>query len=265
MCWSRDLNDPSFIHDSNATGDGHCFFLVVSNDHEGGAGLFLNIHQLKLRSLAQLGIQRAQRFIKQQQLGRFGKRAREGNALALPSRNLVRFPARKLFQPGQFKHLINTGRNRRFVTAFSAQTKGDVVPDGQVRKQRIGLEHHVHSPLVGRNLRNIFACQFNRARRRVFKTCEHAHHCGFPTARRAQQGKEFLRINIKGQIVDGCKIAKAFGHVAKPDKGFLIRVIPGGENSLCQGVSDQNRKGAREPPRPMIRLRCLISLWSTSA
>ena len=124
-----------------------------------------------------------------------------------------------------------------------------------MRKKRIGLEHHVHSPLVRWDPGDVLPRQFDGAAGWIFKARKHPHHGRLAAARRAQQGKELLLKNIEGQIVNGGEITEPFGHIAKADQRFLFRVVPGGEYSLCQGkVRSKIEMGAREPRAHLVRL-----------
>jgi hypothetical protein len=50
----------------------------------------LDVHQLELRGLAQLAVERRHRLVEQQELRALGERAGERDALALPAGELVR-------------------------------------------------------------------------------------------------------------------------------------------------------------------------------
>ena len=78
------------VHNRNARGDGHGLLLVMGDDDEGGSGLLLDVHQLELGVLPQLGVERAEGLVEQQQLRRLGERPRQGHALALAAGDLMR-------------------------------------------------------------------------------------------------------------------------------------------------------------------------------
>ena len=85
-----DLADDALVHDRDAGGERHRLFLVVGHDDEGDADLLLDVHDLELRLLAQLLVERAERLVEQQQLRLLGERAGERHALALAARELMR-------------------------------------------------------------------------------------------------------------------------------------------------------------------------------
>ena len=86
----RHLHDLALVHDGDAVGHGHRLFLVVGDDDEGQAELLLQVHQLELRFLAQLLVERAERLVEQQHLRPLGDRAGQRHALALAAGELVR-------------------------------------------------------------------------------------------------------------------------------------------------------------------------------
>ena len=68
------------------------FFLVVRHEHEGDADRLLQLAQFDLHLLAQLLVERAQRFVEQQHLRPLDQRARQRHALALAARQLIAAP-----------------------------------------------------------------------------------------------------------------------------------------------------------------------------
>ena len=86
-----------------------------------------------------------------------------------------------------------------------------------MRKQRIGLEHHVHGTLVRGHGYDVSPRELDLAGSRVFEPGKHAHHRRLAAARWAEQSKEFPLVNIERQIVDGGKATEFLGNVLKPD------------------------------------------------
>ncbi len=107
----------------------------------------------------------------------------------------------------------------------------------QMREQRVGLEHHVHGALVRRDRRHVLTGQQDVAFGRGFKPGQHPHHRGLATARRAQQRKEFLLVDVKRQIVDRGKITKPFGDVLELDQRLCVGIVPRGKDGLCHDLS----------------------------
>jgi len=79
----RYLRKLARAHHGDARRDRHGFFLIMGHNHEGRADLFLNFHQLKLRFLPQLFVERTERLIKQQKARTLCEGPRKRNPLPL--------------------------------------------------------------------------------------------------------------------------------------------------------------------------------------
>ena len=108
------LLNPAIRHDRYTVGHGHGLFLVVGHHDAGHTHLLNDLNHFQLHFGAQLFIQRAHGLIKQQQLGPFGKRARQGDPLALTARKLVGFTLSEALHMHQFEHLGNPRFNFSF-------------------------------------------------------------------------------------------------------------------------------------------------------
>ena len=187
-----DLQEAALAHDGDARGHGHGFFLVVRDHHAGHADLLDDVHQLDLRFLAQLLVQRAQRLVQQQQLRLLGQAARQRHALLLAARQLVRLALGELAQLHQLEHGLDALGDLVLGQAVAPQAEGDVVPHAQVREQRVALEHHVHRPLVRRQRRPGPARRARCGRRwasRSRPACAAACSCRSPRSRAARRSR----------------------------------------------------------------------------
>ena len=97
------LPDAAVAHDHDHIGHGHGLALVVGDDDGGDAEPLLQLPQLHLHRLAQLGVQCRQRLVEQEQLRRQRQRAGDRDALALAARELAR-PGRSA-KPGRSHQL----------------------------------------------------------------------------------------------------------------------------------------------------------------
>jgi hypothetical protein len=62
-----DLCHAGVLHDPDLVCHGECFFLVVSDEDEGGTGLFLQAYQRNTGFRTQIAVQRREWFVEQQQ------------------------------------------------------------------------------------------------------------------------------------------------------------------------------------------------------
>ena len=95
--------------------------------------------------------------------------------------------------------------------AANAQRIGDVIADGEMRKQRQRLEHHAEIALVRRQRRDVLAVEHDGAAGRLLQSGNHAQQCGLAAARRAEQAHERTMRHVELDIVDGGEIAELFG------------------------------------------------------
>ena len=113
----RDLDEASAVHHADAVGDRHRLLLVVGDDDEREPEPFLEMHQLELRLLAQLLVERRQRLVEQQHARALDQRARERDALALAARQLVRLALGEALELDQRQHLRDPRRDLRLAAA----------------------------------------------------------------------------------------------------------------------------------------------------
>ncbi len=102
----RHLLQQAAVHDGAARGHGQGFVLVVGNHDEGDADLFLQGRQFGAHLVTQLGVERRQRFIEQQNARLLDQGARQSDALALAARQLVGLARTVTAQLHQFERFL---------------------------------------------------------------------------------------------------------------------------------------------------------------
>ena len=101
----------------------------------------LDVSHLATHAQAQVGVEVAERLVKQKDLGPQHERAREGHALALPARDVCHARVRLVLQAHGVKHLAGALLGLGTADAGLAQAVGYVARNREVREQRVGLEH----------------------------------------------------------------------------------------------------------------------------
>ena len=201
------LENVALRHDRDAVRHGEGFFLVVSHEDEGDAGLVLHALQLELHVLAELIIERRERFVEQQNLG-FGRQsAGEGHALLLAAGDLAGLAVLQFFHAHEAQHGID--RRLHFALGFPEhfKAKGDVLRHRHMREQRIALEHRVDVPLEGREMRHFLTIEEDRPIGRHLKSGDEAQQSGLAAAGWSQQGEEFVLPDRDRHIVQGADFA----------------------------------------------------------
>ena len=189
--------------------DRHRFALVVGDNDEGQRQPPLQLHQLELGFAAQLLVERRHRLVEQQHARALDQRARQRHALALAARQFVRL-ARPRFSSFTSASMSATrSAISRLGQAFLLEAEGDIVLDGEMRKQRVALEHHVDRPPIGRHLREIDAVEQDAAGIRLVEAGDHAQQGRLAAAGRTQQRKELALVDVERQLVDGGEAAEA--------------------------------------------------------
>ena len=82
----------------------------------------------------------------------------------------------------QSQHLLHPGGDFRLRQTILLQTEGDILLNGHMGKQGVGLEHHIDRPLIGRHARQIHAVEHNLPGGRLFKARQHTQQGRFPAA-----------------------------------------------------------------------------------
>ena len=205
----------------------HRLLLVVGHDHEGDAELVLDVQQLELRVLAQLLVERGERLVEQQELGALDQRARERDALALAAGELVRHALDERLHAHELQDVRHPVVDLALRDPVLPQTEGDVLLHVHVREERIGLEHHVDGPLVGRRRGDVHAVDPDAALGRALESGHHAQQRRLAGARAAEQAEDLAAVDVERDVVDGDEVAEPLGQLLEPDIGLGARVFPG--------------------------------------
>lgn len=64
-----DLVDLALVHDNDPVGEGHSLFLVVRDEDDRDAQILLDLFELLTHLLADLGVQRGEGLVQEQELG----------------------------------------------------------------------------------------------------------------------------------------------------------------------------------------------------
>ncbi len=219
------------MHHADAVGDRHRLLLVVGHDHEGQAEPLLEMHQLELGLAAQLLVERGERLVEQQHARTLDQRARQRHPLALAAGQLVRLARGETFELDQRQHLGDARRDLGLGQSILLEPERDIALDGQVRKQRVALEHHVDRPPIGRHRRDIVPVEQDAARIRRLEAGEQAQQRGLAAARGAEQREEFALENVERHGVDRGRAGEPFAHALEPHQRPRRRVAPGRESS----------------------------------
>ena len=91
-----ELLDAAVVHHRDAVRQRERLGLVVRDVDERDADFLLQVDELELHLLAQLGVERGERLVEQQELRAVDQRARDRDALLLAAGELVRKARRRI-------------------------------------------------------------------------------------------------------------------------------------------------------------------------
>ena len=187
----------------------------------------LQLDQLELGVGAQLLVERRHRLVEQQHARALDQRAPQRDTLALAAGQLVRLARAELFHPDQSQHVGDAPGDFAPVEPLLLQAERDIGFHGEMRKQRVALEHHVDRPPVRRHRREVHAVEQHAAGIRPFEARDQPQQGSLAAARRPQQRKEFAFINIERKVIDDGRRTEALDQTLDAQQRTLLRIGPG--------------------------------------
>ena len=182
-----DLLDPALAHHHDPVGHGERLLLVVRDHDRGHAEPVLQVADLAAQPGAHPRVERRKRLVEQQQARRQGQRAGQRDALLLAAGELGRILVGLLGQADQRQQLAHALVDLGARLAGRDQAVADIVLDGQVGEQRVGLEHDAEVALGHRQGRDVAPALLDacpRSARRGRRSRAAAWSCRSPTGPR---------------------------------------------------------------------------------
>ena len=196
----------------------------MGHQNKGNPHLPLQLDQLHLHMLTHFLVERAEGFVQQQNLGLQDQRPRQRHPLPLPTRKRMRRTATKAFQAHHLEGFFHRLDLFRLGPGILAQTKAHVFGHRHMRKNGVGLEHHIRRPLIRRHALHRLAVDQHSARGDAFKPCDGAQKRGLATAGRTQQRKKLTSLDGAVDPAQSMVIAIILMDVLEFDhRGFVSR------------------------------------------
>src|SRR5882762_465639 len=215
------LLDLSFVHQDDAVGDLQRLFLVVGDEDGGDVQVVMQPAQPPPQVLAHLGVERAERFVQEQDLGLHGQRAGERDALALAPRELRRVAVREPVELDQTQQVVHPRvdlfARRPRPARPHPQAKGHVLEHRHLPEERVVLEAEAHLALAGSASRGLLAVDEDFTGIGRGQATDDAQQRGLPAAARTEQRHQLALADLERDPVQGDEAAEALADVAKPD------------------------------------------------
>ena len=181
----------------------------------GDAEPALEVENLAPHIGAQLRIEVRQRLVHQTHRRLRHDRTPERHALLLPARKLPRPARQQMPDPQYFHRAIQPPLPLRLRHAARPQPEYDVLGNVQMRKQRVGLEHHGHPALRRRQRRHVPPADLHRPRTGLLQPRDDAQTRRLAAAGGAEQHTKTPRRDMQRHPVKRRHRPPAPGHIGQ--------------------------------------------------
>ena len=155
------------------------------------------------------------------------------------------------------QRLTNRRRDLRLAQALVAQAIGDVLLDVEMRKDRVGLKHHIGRPAIGRKLRLRLPVDEDLPRIRHLESRQQAQQRGLAAAGGAEQREELAGADVEAEIIDGAQMPEVARDAADLDEALGRAHAAGARSRVAAPVPRRRIHSAkatrmREPRRMQL-------------
>ena len=176
------LLDAALVHHDDEVGQREGLVLAVRDMDEGDVELPLEAAKLGPHPHPQEWVERRQRLVEQKNLRIGDQRARERDALLLAAGQLRRHALRIWRHGDELEELHRLLASRRLIDALHLEREGDIVDAGEMREERVALEHHRRAALGWRQVGDVGRADENVAFGRALVARDHAQRRGLAAA-----------------------------------------------------------------------------------
>ena len=187
----------------------------MGDDEGGDAEALLQLAQFHLHVLAQIGVERRERFVEQEDLGIDGEAARDGDALALAAGQLMDAPRAEAGQLHEFEQGLDPLHPRAPADAADRERIGDVVGDVEMGKQRERLEDHAEFAPVRRQCGDLAAARMQAPGARLLEPGNQPQQRRLAATGGAEQADEGAGGDVDREVVDRREAAETLAHASK--------------------------------------------------
>jgi hypothetical protein len=194
----------------------------VRDVHEGDAEIALERLQEELHLLAQLQVERPERLVEEEHARVVDERAREGDALLLPARELPRLAPTEPAELHELEHPLDPRPEILALDPAAAEAEGDVLRDREVREERVALEDRVHVAPVRRQPGDVAVAEVDRAGGGILEAPDHAERRRLAAPGGAEEGEEAAALERERNVVHRDDVVEALGHGIETNVGSLV-------------------------------------------
>ncbi len=168
----------------------------------------MQARQLCAHADAQLRVEIRKRLIHQERLRLAHDRASHRHALALAAGQRRRTALEQLLEAEHLGDLVDALADLVLLRLAHLQAVAEVLADGHVRIERVGLEDHRDVACARRQIGHVTVADRDRALGDLLQTCDHPQQRGLPAARWADEHEELAAGDLDRHVVDGGDAAR---------------------------------------------------------
>ena len=199
------------VHDDDAVGHLHRFFLVVRHDHRRRVRLVVQAAKPGAQLLAHPRVERAERLVEQQDLRVDGECACQSHALALSARKLCWIPLCQPLELDELEQLVDTLVDLCTRPATYLEAEGDVVAHGHVLERGVMLEDEADAAFLRWPRGHVVAVEQDGPRVGTLEPGDHSQKRRLPAPARPEQRGQRSGRHLDGNIVQRDEVAEALG------------------------------------------------------
>ena len=222
------LFDATGVHHRDPVGHGERLILVVRHEHGGDPEVLQQAAEFDLHRLAQVPVERAERFVEQENVRLDRQGAGQGDALLLAARKRRHGAIPERPHLHEIERPRDLRRDRVPGQAPALQAEADVARDRQMREQRVVLEDDADVALMRRRARHVDARDRHLALVGRRQARDQPQQGRLAASRGAEQRHQGARRHGEVDRIENRRSAEAFRQTGHGDMGgrdFDLRQI----------------------------------------
>ena len=225
------LLDTAFVEDDDLVRQRHGFDLIVGHIDHRRLEVGVQLGDFDAHLDAERGVEVGQRFVEQEDFRLVDDGAADGDALALAAGKCLGLALEQRFELEDSGGVLDEAVDLGLGLLRHLQAEGDVVVDRHVRVERVGLEHHRHTPVGRFQVSHVPAADADLALGDVFEPGDGTEQRGFSAAGRADEDHELAVLDVQLDVVQDLDITVGFFDAVQPDFGHSR--LPSQDSCFC--------------------------------
>ena len=181
----------------------------------------LQVPDLLAHPPAQLRVQVRERLVEQQDLRAQHDRTGDRHPLLLTAGELARQPRAVAREAHECQSLLRPGPDLRLAHAADREAVADILGDGEVREEGVGLEDHGDVARRRRQCGHVLPADQDAPRGRKLEASDHAQGGGLAAAGRTQERHEVAGPDLERHLAHRDHGAEGLGYPLELDGGGL--------------------------------------------